>query len=114
MTGGEPGRVAGLEKHAAAVLAYEGLPASIVLAVALIVIAVGPGARRSRADGPRAMAVGQAEGNDGLRYARSHANGWTAPRNATLTFSQRGGPSCVRGFLLAQARIVAREYAGER
>jgi hypothetical protein len=41
MTGGEPGWVTGLEKHAAAVLAHEGLTASIVLAVALIVIAAG-------------------------------------------------------------------------
>ncbi len=125
MTGGEPGWVAWLEKHAAAVLAHQGLAASIVLAVALIVIAVGvflppplargalilalvvaaviwvfgeafgqilaggatdpnsapllallalaywplttagPRARRPQADGPPAMAVGQAEGNDG-------------------------------------------------
>jgi hypothetical protein len=41
MTGGEPGWVAGLQEHAAAVLAHQGLAASIVLAVALIVIAVG-------------------------------------------------------------------------
>jgi hypothetical protein len=41
MTGGEPGWVTGLEKHAAAVLAQQGLTASIVLAVALIAIAVG-------------------------------------------------------------------------
>jgi hypothetical protein len=41
MTGGEPGWVTGLEKHAAAVLAHHGLAASILLAVALIVIAVG-------------------------------------------------------------------------
>jgi hypothetical protein len=41
MTGGEPGWVAGLQEHAAAVLAHHGLAASIVLAVALIVIALG-------------------------------------------------------------------------
>jgi len=41
MTGGEPGWVAWLEEHAAAVLAHQGLTASIVLAIALIVIAVG-------------------------------------------------------------------------
>lgn len=41
MTGGEPGWVAVLEKHAAAVLAHQGLAVSIVLAVALIAIAVG-------------------------------------------------------------------------
>jgi hypothetical protein len=41
MSGGEPGWVAGLEEHAAAVLAGQGLAASIVLAVALIVIAAG-------------------------------------------------------------------------
>ena len=41
MTGGEPSWLAGLEKHAAAVLAHQGLTASIVLAVALIAIAVG-------------------------------------------------------------------------
>jgi hypothetical protein len=41
MTGGEPGWVTGLESHAAAVLAHQGLTASIVLAVALIAIAVG-------------------------------------------------------------------------
>jgi hypothetical protein len=125
MTGGEPGWVIGLEKHAAAVLAHQGLTTSIVLAVALIAIAVGmflpppaarsavilalvvaafiwvfgeafgqilaggatdpnsapllallalaywplatagPRGRRPRADGPPAMAVGQAESNDG-------------------------------------------------
>jgi hypothetical protein len=41
MTGGEPGWIAGLENQAAAVLANQGLAASIGLAVALIVIAVG-------------------------------------------------------------------------
>jgi hypothetical protein len=41
MTGGEPGWVTGLEGRAAAVLAHQGLAASIVLAVALIVIAAG-------------------------------------------------------------------------
>jgi hypothetical protein len=41
MTGGEPGWVTGLEIHAASVLANQGLAASIVLAAALIVIAVG-------------------------------------------------------------------------
>jgi len=41
MTGGEPGWVTGLENHAAALLDHQGLTASIVLAVALIVIAVG-------------------------------------------------------------------------
>jgi hypothetical protein len=41
MTGGEPGWVTVLESHAAAVLAHQGLAASIVLAVALIVIAAG-------------------------------------------------------------------------
>jgi hypothetical protein len=37
----EPGWVTGLEKHAAAMLTHQGLLSSIVLAVALIVIAVG-------------------------------------------------------------------------
>jgi hypothetical protein len=41
MTGGEPGWVTGLENYAAAVLAQQGLTASIVLAVALVVIAAG-------------------------------------------------------------------------
>ena len=41
MTGGEPGWVTGLELHAASVLANQGLAASIVLAAALIVVAVG-------------------------------------------------------------------------
>jgi len=41
MTGGEPGRVTVLENHAAMVLDHQGLTASIVLAVALIVIAAG-------------------------------------------------------------------------
>ena len=58
MTGGEPGWVTGLENHAAAVLDHQGLTASIVLAVALIVIAAGvflpPPLARERADpGPR-------------------------------------------------------------
>jgi hypothetical protein len=123
MTGGEPGWVTWLESQAAAVLAHQGLAASIVLAVALIVIAAGvflpaplarsalilalvvaafiwvfgeafgqilaggatdpnsapllallalaywppatagPRARRPQADGPPAMALGQAEGS---------------------------------------------------
>jgi len=41
MAAGEPGWVAGLENQAAAVLAHQGLIASIVLAVALIAIAAG-------------------------------------------------------------------------
>jgi hypothetical protein len=41
MTGGEPGWVTGLENHAAALLDHQGLAASIVLAVALVVIAAG-------------------------------------------------------------------------
>jgi hypothetical protein len=41
MTGGEPGWLTRLEEQAAAVLAHQGLAASIVLAVALIVIAAG-------------------------------------------------------------------------
>jgi hypothetical protein len=41
MAGGEPGWVAGLENHAAAVLDHQGLTASAVLAVALVVIAAG-------------------------------------------------------------------------
>jgi hypothetical protein len=41
MTGGEPGWVTWLENHAAALLDHRGLAASIVLAVALIVIAAG-------------------------------------------------------------------------
>jgi hypothetical protein len=41
MTGGEPGWIAWLDRHAATVLAHQGLAASIALAVALIVIAVG-------------------------------------------------------------------------
>ena len=41
MTGGEPGWVTGLENHAAALLANQGLAASAVLAVALLIIAAG-------------------------------------------------------------------------
>jgi hypothetical protein len=41
MTGGEPGWLTGLENHAAALLANQGLTASIALAAALIVVAVG-------------------------------------------------------------------------
>ncbi len=41
MTGGEPGWLTGLENHAAAVLADQGLTASIGLAVALAIIATG-------------------------------------------------------------------------
>jgi hypothetical protein len=52
MTGGEPGWLTGLENHAAAVLDHRGLAASVVLAVALAVIAAGvflppPQARRA-------------------------------------------------------------------
>jgi hypothetical protein len=41
MAGGEPGWITGLENHAAAVLADQGQTASVVLAVALTVIAAG-------------------------------------------------------------------------
>jgi hypothetical protein len=41
MTGGEPSWLAGLDEHAAALLAHQGLAASIVLAAALLVIAAG-------------------------------------------------------------------------
>src|SRR3984885_830093 len=41
MAGGEPGWVAGLDNHAAAVLAGQGLTASIALAVVLTVVAAG-------------------------------------------------------------------------
>jgi hypothetical protein len=41
MAGGEPGWLAALDNHAASLLAHQGLTASIVLAVALAVIAVG-------------------------------------------------------------------------
>jgi hypothetical protein len=41
MTGGEPAWVTGLENHAVAVLDHQGLAASVVLAVALTVIAAG-------------------------------------------------------------------------
>jgi hypothetical protein len=41
MAGGEPGWLATLDNHAASLLAHQGLAASIVLAVALAVIAVG-------------------------------------------------------------------------
>ena len=41
MTSGEPGWLAALDKHAASLVAHSGLAASVVLAVALIVIALG-------------------------------------------------------------------------
>jgi len=41
MAGGEPGWLASLDNHAASLLAHQGLAASIVLAIALAVIAVG-------------------------------------------------------------------------
>jgi len=41
MADGEPGWLAALERHSAALLAHQGLAASIVLAVALVIIAVG-------------------------------------------------------------------------
>ena len=41
MAGGEPGWLAALDNHAASLLAHQGLAASIVLAIALAVIAVG-------------------------------------------------------------------------
>lgn len=41
MASGEPGWLAALDKHSAALVAHQGLAASIVLAVALIIIAVG-------------------------------------------------------------------------
>lgn len=41
MADGEPGWLAGLDNHAASVLAHQGLAASVVLAIALVVIAVG-------------------------------------------------------------------------
>jgi len=41
MASGEPGWLAGLDNHAASLLAHQGLAASVVLAVALALIAVG-------------------------------------------------------------------------
>ena len=41
MTSGEPGWLAALDKHAAALVGDSGLAASVVLAVAIIVIALG-------------------------------------------------------------------------
>ncbi len=41
MADGEPGWLAALDKHAAALAAHQGLAASIVLAVALVIVAVG-------------------------------------------------------------------------
>jgi hypothetical protein len=41
MAAGEPGWLAALDKHSAALVAHQGLAASIVLAVALIIVAVG-------------------------------------------------------------------------
>ena len=41
MASGEPGWLAALDNHAASLLAHQGLAASIVLAIALLVIAVG-------------------------------------------------------------------------
>jgi hypothetical protein len=41
MAAGEPGWLAALDKHSAALVAHQGLAASVVLAVALIIVAVG-------------------------------------------------------------------------
>ena len=41
MASGEPGWLAALDKHSAALVAHQGLAASIVLAVALVIVAVG-------------------------------------------------------------------------
>ena len=41
MASGEPGWLAALDKHSAALVAHQGLAASIVLAVALAIVAVG-------------------------------------------------------------------------
>ena len=41
MAAGEPGWLAALDKHSAALVAHQGLTASIVLAVALVIVAVG-------------------------------------------------------------------------
>ena len=41
MASGEPGWLAALDKHSAALVAHQGLAASIVLAVALVVVAAG-------------------------------------------------------------------------
>ena len=41
MAGGEPGWLAALDNHAASLVAHQGLAASVVLAVALVLIAVG-------------------------------------------------------------------------
>jgi hypothetical protein len=41
MADGQPGWLAGLDNHAASLLSHQGLAASIVLAIALVVIAVG-------------------------------------------------------------------------
>jgi hypothetical protein len=60
LTGGEPGWVTGLENHAAALLDHQGLAASIVLAVALIVIAAGAFLPPPLARGALILALGVA------------------------------------------------------
>jgi hypothetical protein len=57
LTGGEPGWVTGLETHAAAVLDHQGLAASVVLAVALAVIAAGVFLPRPLARGALVLAI---------------------------------------------------------
>ena len=66
MAPGEPGWLAALEQHSAALVAHQGLAASIVLAVALVIVA---------ARGLPAAPDGQGHADPGHRGGRGHLGG---------------------------------------
>ncbi len=67
MASGEPGWLAALDNHAASLVAHQGLAASIVLAVALVLIAVGVYLPRPGGPGHRGAGHRGGRGHLGLR-----------------------------------------------
>jgi hypothetical protein len=86
MSAGEPGWVTGLETHAATVLAYQGLAASVALAAALIVIAAGVFLPPPLARGTLALAlvVSAFIGVFGEAFGQILSGGGTDPNSAPL------------------------------
>ena len=72
MESGEPGWLADLDKGAASLVANQGLAASIVLAVALVVIAVGVYLPPSAAEATLVLAIVVAARDLGLRGGARH------------------------------------------
>jgi hypothetical protein len=86
MASGEPGWLAALDNHAASLLAHQGLAASIVLAIALLVIAVGVylPAPAARAAGVLAIVVAALIWVFGEAFGTILTGGGTDPNSGPL------------------------------